>query len=374
MIRGLRWAATTALVLATGGVAHAQWTYPPGYGGYGWGGWGGGGTIGGDQARGLGVLAAGAGQYNVQTAQARSINANTAMQWNQYIYESTLESGRRYRAKQAKERNLINETADTIYKRLHDNPTEADIMNGDALNVALNEVTGPKVYVKALKAAKVPIPGTMIREIPFNYASEALTTSVDDLTKNGPPELLKRPEFDADRAAMREVGKKLREQADSGQQVDPALIDKAQAIIKAIDAKIVAAPDKYKKFSPRYDAARNYLKGLYGLLSMLETPAINVLLAGVEKRPDTTLGDLLSFMQSFNLRFGPAKTPQQRSIYTQLYTALDELRDEIVAAGIAPTDPGRPSNAVPADFFSGMEYSHLDVPHNPPPPAPNRQP
>ena len=37
---------------------------------------------------------------------------------------------------------------------------------------------------------------------------------------------------------------------------------------------------------------------------MLETPAINILLAGVENRPEHHLGDLLTFMESFNLRFG----------------------------------------------------------------------
>jgi hypothetical protein len=290
------------------------------------------------------------------------------MQWNQYIYESTLEAGRINRAKQAQRRNLINETADTTYKRLHDNPTEADIMSGDALNVALDEVTGPKVYARSMKGAKLPLPGTVIREIPFNYAQAALTLSVDNLTKDGPPPLLKGPEFDADRAALRAVAQKIRTQADSEQPVDPNLIDQAQAMIKAIDAKIVAnAGGKYKKFSPPYDAARNYLKGLYGLLSMLETPAINVLLAGVEKRPDTTMGDLLSFMQSFNLRFGQAKTPEQRAIYAQIFPALDGIRDEINASGIAPTDPGRPSGTVPADFFSGMDYGHLDAKRTPPP-------
>lgn len=372
MIRGLRWAAAAAVALATGGVAHAQWYYPPGYGGYGWGGWGGGGqTVAGDTARGLGAFAAGAGTYNVQTAQARSINANTAMQWNQYMYLSSLEAGKRYREKQAKERNLINETADTIQKRLRDNPTEADIMSGDALNVALEDVTAPKVYTRALRAARMPLPGTAIREIPFNYASAALTVSVDDLTRNGPPALLKGPEFDADRAALKAVGQKLRAQAEAQQPVDPALVAEAQRMIKAIDAKIVADPARYKKFSPPVDAARNYLKGLYGLISMLETPAINVLLAGVEKRPDTTLGDLLSFMHSFNLRFGEAKTPQQRAIYSQLFPALDQMRDEILASGTPPVDPGARMGTQPAEFFSGMDYQHLDARRTPaPPPGP----
>jgi hypothetical protein len=373
MFRRFRWATAAALLLATGGVAHAQWVYPPGYGGFGWGGWGGAATAGGDEARGLGMLAAGAGQYNLQTAQAENINAQTAMQWNQYIYLSSLEAGRRQREKQAARRGLVNETADTIYKRLRENPTEADIMRGDAMNAALDDITGPKVYAQALKKAKVPLPGTLIRQIPFNYAAAALTTSVDDLTENGPPELLKGPEFDADRATLRGIRQKLREQAESEQPLDQALVEQAESIIKGLRDKIRANPDKYPRNTPRVVAAERYLKGVYGLLTMLETPAIDVLLAGVEKRPDTTLGDLLAFMQSFNLRFGPTRTPQQRTIYAQLYPALDSLRDEIVASGVPPVDPGAKLGNQPTEFFSGMGYEHLDAPHTPPPPpSPNR--
>ena len=366
-----RAAVAAAVVLATGGVARAQWDYPMGYDGFGWGGWMGGATAGGDEARGLGVLAAASGQYNLLTAQAEAINAETAMRWNEYIYQSTLEAGRINRARQAKRRNLVNETADTIFRRLRENPTEADIMRGDAMNAALDEITAPKVYAKALKGAKLPLPGTVIRQIPFNYAAAALTTSVYELTRNGPPDLLKGPEFDADRASLLAIEEKFREQAESDQPLDPKLIREAQGIVKAVRAKIRANPDKYARNTPRTVAAERYLKGLYGLLTMLNSPAIDVILAGVEKRPDTTLGDLLSFMQSFNLRFGPATTPQQRSIYSRIYPVLDGLRDEIAAAGVSPTHPGRPSGT-PADFFAAMPYEALDAKHTSPAPAPNR--
>ena len=138
----------------------------------------------------------------MNTAQARSINANTAMQWNQYIYESTLEAGKINRAKQAQRRGLINETADTTYKRLHDNPTEADIMGGDAAERRALRNHQSQGVRQGASGAKLPLPGTVIREIPFNYASAVLTLSVDNLTKDGPPALLKGPEFDDDRAAL----------------------------------------------------------------------------------------------------------------------------------------------------------------------------
>ncbi len=48
---------------------------------------------------------------------------------------------------------------------------------------------------------------------------------------------------------------------------------------------------------------------------MLETPAVDLVLAGVENRSDATLGDLLEFVNAFNLRFGVASKPQQQQVY-----------------------------------------------------------
>ena len=44
----------------------------------------------------MGYYDQGLGQYNLDTAQARSINTDTYMRWNQYLYEAHLEATRRY--------------------------------------------------------------------------------------------------------------------------------------------------------------------------------------------------------------------------------------------------------------------------------------
>ena len=103
-----------ALFLAVPGVsAPAQYAYPHGYGGYGWGGWGGGGsTVQGNVASGMGNFAAGAGAYNVQTAQARAMNANTAMQWNDYMYAINQRNANNEVAILNKRQGKVNEAAD----------------------------------------------------------------------------------------------------------------------------------------------------------------------------------------------------------------------------------------------------------------------
>ena len=49
--------------------------------------------------QGAGHYAMGAGMYNLDTAQARSINAQTAMQWNDYVAQVTHESARIHAAR-----------------------------------------------------------------------------------------------------------------------------------------------------------------------------------------------------------------------------------------------------------------------------------
>src|SRR5215470_14752247 len=137
--------------LAAGIPAHAQYAR---YGTYGWGGWGGtGSTVQGSIASGMGNFAAGAGQYNVQTAQARSINAQTAMQFNDYMYAVNKQNAATNLARRQQQQKTVNASADATYKRLHDNPDPHDIHTGDALNIVLDELVNPKVYTQVVQKA-----------------------------------------------------------------------------------------------------------------------------------------------------------------------------------------------------------------------------
>ena len=148
-------AVATVLVAAHGATAWGQYGYPAGYGHYGWGGWGGGGqTPQGSMARGMGAYAAGAGYYNQQTAVARSINADTAMRYNQYMYESNLEATRRHAAKLAGDKAENLEAYNKTQDRLLNNPTPRDIIMGDALNALVEQIEDPRVYSRTLQGAK----------------------------------------------------------------------------------------------------------------------------------------------------------------------------------------------------------------------------
>ena len=355
-----------ALAVLPRGSAEAQW-------GYGWGGYGGGASTGqGDMARGMGVLAAGAGQYNEQTAVARSINANTAMQWNQYVYQSQLEANHRYQRRMAEKRYGNAQAREKIAERLRNDPEPRDIHSGDALNAAYDEINDPRVYAKALAGAKVKIGGQAIRDIPFQYAAAAISTSIHQiLTKGSAPAPLKTPDFAPERTQLQALAVAIHKKTDVGENPDPADITKALSLVEAAETKTERV---YPANSRQRTESLKYLKALHGLLRMMETPAINLLLSGAEKRPEATLGELMMFMQAYNLRFGPATTPRQREVYDSLYPKLVSLRSQVAPAlaGSRPTPAAGPDSSEAPEVFSGMSAQDLKRPAPPTPPAPAR--
>ena len=48
---------------------------------------------------------------------------------------------------------------------------------------------------------------------------------------------------------------------------------------------------------------------------MLNDPSMKKFLAGLEEGKERTVGDLITFMNAYNLRFGPATSDRQIEIY-----------------------------------------------------------
>ena len=198
--------------------------------------------------------------------------------------------------------------------------------------------------------------------------------SIHQIAQGGPPDSLKTPEFEADRTAIKALGQEVRKEIEEDKAPDPAKIKKLLELINDAEEK---ADRILPKGSRGRIEADKYLKALHGLIAMLETPALDLLLAGVEKRPEATLAELLTFMNSFNLRFGMASTPQQKLVYDSLYPKLVELRDQVAPALATTSAPAPKASGTEAgEFFSGMDYKDLKkkAPAPPPPPAPGPRP
>ena len=228
----------------------------------------------------------------------------------------------------------------------------------------MDEIIDPRVYSKALQGAGVKIGGEAICDIPFRHAPAAITTIIHQITQGTPPAALMAPEFESYRTGFRKLGQELRDGLDKGERPDPATVKKALEMINAAEAKA-------DEILPRNGRERNdpdkYLKSLHGLIGMLQPPALKTLLSGLDKHPEATLGQLLVFMNSFNLRFGPAKTPRQQAVYDRLYPMLVELRDKVASELTAGAPALKAQDTAPGDFFGGMSYQDLQKMAPPPP-------
>ena len=308
------------VVWVCSGGAMAQYGYPSGYGGYGWGGWGGG-TVQGSIARGLGMFNMGRGVYNLDTAQARAINTDTRMRWNSAVWQSQMVNNRIHQSRvMARQARAIREQ-NVIQDRLRNHPETRDITNGDALNVLLDILLNPAIVDRSIQYIKTPLRPEVIADIPFEVASECLTVCLDSMTSEGDwPLALREDALRPQREALRKAVQLALEEDEKGN-LEPETID---AVGTAVNDLRLAFEKRVPQDRPNYLPARNALKAMAGLTKMLYSSKVEKILAELEDYQGTTLGDLLGFMQAFNLRFGPANSYRQRQIYVKLYPMLAE--------------------------------------------------
>ena len=352
MLRPIRFALGLALVLSMSpATARAvDW---------GWGGWGNWvNTPEGALGQGLGYYYTGAGIYNEKTAIADSINLDTLMRWNEYIYEANLEATRRYVSKRRGNSARNEAMRAEILKNLQENPTARDVENGDALNVAVNQLSSPRISSSALKMATSQVDASVIREIPFRNASEAVTiilSQVKAVTKW--PRVLEVERFTAEKQAFEEIVEQALKEDEEGD-ISSETLKKAHDLVTHLRDKLAATPLEGTKANQ--DAAR-FLKTVAGLVRMLERPDTTEAFNQLRMVKSTTLGNLIAFMEVFNLRFGAATTPGQRQIYRQLFSALDEVRDKIVKASKVDDNPAVLANPGPVeDYFSKFDVDQAE--------------
>jgi len=299
----------------------------------------------------------GAGEYNLETAEAAAINTNTVMRWNEYLYQAQQAANYRAHMRIKERAEKDKEAYDATVGRLRENPTPNEIANGDAMNALLDQISDPRVHASSLRLATEKIPGKVVRAIPFVHASEAVSLSLDQLTSDDSwPAALLDSKFNEDRKAYAAAVDKALEEDKEGV-ISPESQQKLQDVLRRFRAKLVANPPSEKA---RYDEATQYLKTLAGMTRLLQKPEIEKIVSEIDKIKETTLGNLMGFMQNFNLRFGPAVTPEQKAAYEHLYPMMSQLRDRVLKDAKADAKATRPKPERPTDFFRGMHLDHRE--------------
>jgi hypothetical protein len=299
----------------------------------------------------------------VGTAQAASINVNTAIRWNNAMYAAHRQAARDYAAHQKKRKEDVEKAYSEIQDRLRNHPNARDITDGDALNAALDVLLNPANADATLQRIRTPLRHDTIANIPFDLASEGMTVCLDRMTMDGQwPEAVLGDEFRPEREGLRKAIQNALEEDKQGE-IDP---DTVMAVQTAIDKLRTKFEKLVPQSSPTYPPAHWSLKAMDGLTKMLYRPAMDKVLAELEDYQGTTLGDLLSFMQAFNLRFAPAKSYRQRLIYQHIYPMLSDAAS--AAQGSVTGDVAAATNQVAkvgdeavktVEGVGGDVYDHL---------------
>ena len=231
-------------------------------------------------------------------------------------------------------------------------PVGREIENGDALNVAVEDLSDPRLGRSALRAARIPVPASLVATIPFVYASERITLMLDDLRSSVKwPEVFDEPRFVDDKKTFDDLVARIRA-SDEGE-IPPRLIREARGFVDGLRAKVQAEPLKNPDHQKE---ALRFLTACTSLLGLLERPNIGPAILELRKIQDTMVGNLLGFMHVYNLRFGAATTAEQRQAYQQLFAILDQTRDQILAEAKLSPPAVQPVNARAAtEFFEDVE-------------------
>jgi hypothetical protein len=250
-----------------------------------------------------------------------------------------------------------------------DRVARMELEDGTTLNRILMQISDFDPNAVRSARARAPIGASAVREIPFEWNTEALTICLDQLTARGAlPEPLTQETFAAERTALGgAVDAALKEDAKGD--VSASTMQRLNTAIANFRARFVKA---VPKDDPDYEGGDDYFSTLASLSRMLHDPSMKHALVELETLREISVGDLIAFMHTYNLRFGPATTGRQLQIYQTLVALLGEVVNDVNTAPPISSPPPPPplgladksgkglQNAA-KDAFKNMDWQQLDA-------------
>jgi hypothetical protein len=336
----------SASVLASD--AKAQFFFPGGYGYFGMSQWGADPHAG--YMAGLGAFARGKGAYLLDKAQADAINVDTMAKWNKAL-RARQQAVREDQEKEAAQRDAARQQRVERY----------NLRDGTTLNNLLAQIFDIDPTAARTGRANAPLSMRAIRDIPFEWDSEAITLCLDQMTgKSSLPTALMASMYTEERDALHAAVKAALEEDSKG--------SVSRETIKRINEEVAKFRAKFRKnglgFGLDYDEAMTYFTTVASLSRLLNDPSMRQFLEKLESNDERTVGDLIAFMDAFNLRFGRAISERQVEIYTRLVPILTAIRDSVNPATFTPSPPDRTGQGLSAaakEVFKPMKWEHLEA-------------
>ena len=278
----------------------------------------------GDYLRGVGLAAWGMGIYNLETAQAESINLDTSIRWNEYLAAVSAESTRAYVARKRAAATEEKEFYQRNRERVLTNPEWREVANGEALNRILEELQNPKLTESVFRSERmqVPLPADLVRHIPFSLAEKGQQFSMARLSLKGKGTwtvAFQDKSFDIVKRAYAAALDKALDEAIDGKMQKATI----EVLEKKADDLLNCLTEVYGLINDtRYKEGTTRVKELKNVAEQLKTTKIEQAIGDIDKYSGTTVYDLKVFMSNHNLRFGKADSPEEVEVYGAMYELM----------------------------------------------------
>lgn len=312
-------------------------------------------TAAGDVLRGQGAYLKGLGWYNLKTAEANAINADTTIRWKadlrkiqreRWDRDAELAAGKKARKEEVLQQLLERE------RQLRLDPSSADVEKGDALNVLVYDLTDPDIKSTDWSSKTVPLPpGTSVKDLIFRFTPQnkqgagatALSKGVIALSRldiEGKwPTVMKVDALNRERAAYEKAYAKVRDHiltSKNGDNFDLKLLFAMDESLENLKKKAMTSVPKERNFR---DQALKFVEDLKASTRFFDAETVDYareILNDTQDRDATTVAELVSFMLKYRLQFATAeRSPTAKELYPQLYHALRQQTNEL---GIKPPE------------------------------------
>lgn len=333
-------------------------------------------TPAGDLLKGQGAYLKGLGSYNLNTAQAGSINVDSMIRWKSDLRKIQRERWNREAelaaGKQAKKEDVLRKLLERE-QQLRVAATIDDVLKGDALNVLVYDLTDPDIKQNDWSSKTVSLPpGTSVKDLIFRFTPQskqgagatALSKGVIALSrldiKGKWPTFMNIPALDSAKGAYENAYLKVR---------DEILADKPPLnSLLAMDRTLDALKDKVKEAVPTERDYRaqglKFVDDLKAATRMFDAGTVDYakdILTDTKNGDATTVAELVSFMLKYRLQFATSdRSPAATELYPKLYQALQQQSKEL---GIKPPEATATvvmSSLQNGDFSEGLKHWELE--------------
>ena len=305
-------------------------------------------TVQGDILRGEGVYLRGRGIYELYSAKGRRIDAGTEImiqKWNKQVYDAYMRE-RASHIQSRKSKTVALEAArqkEMAEKelRLRTTPNDADVVNADALNALLADLSDPMILPSVWRATSVALPGKIsIRSLFFRFApkfgdknSGTLTSNLIALGRLDPsrewPIFIPQDKVGAECRAYESTYKALLDQCEKDK-LKLETVTKVDLALAALKNKVATAVPTERKFR---ETALKYVTDMQVATKNFDASTIFFFfyfMGYTEFYTPQTVGELLAFLRKYRLYFATAAgRPEDGEIYRDLFNLLREQKEKL---------------------------------------------